>query len=733
MRKVTFTGFPDEELLIRLTQYGEVVQQSVNTPIGSAPSLSNDSAVVTENQSVLIDVLANDTPEGGEITAKQVVSGGGSVDITGGQQLQFDAPAGAGTSVLSYTVENEHGSETAEVTVTVVPSPTQTVVLSANRTTGTSPAGFFFSASAEESDFDVEDAYFDLRYKWTFSDPGYYTRHDSTDLPWGKYYDVDGLPVLVEDGSTPANGTFLGNDKNVAYGPHVAHVFDTPGIYTVTCEVQKRGQASVWQTMQIVVEDPDAVFAGTNTVCVSTAGNFTGAPAGATQVTSYAAAMTAIESGPEKRVLFRRGEAVGNTSAPSRSGGFDKLQFGAFGSGTPPTYSSGIRLEINADGETCLWGLDYSGPYDPTNPGSEPNTDGTTLVKNGFKTVWDMSFRGGNKLIWVNEVDTENVVIGNVYGTEWHDYGIFAERNLGNFGCCGVFMKQNVDTLIGPVKRGDAPAYQDHAPFRCSALIGPVCFNLMDLRSVGSWSGYFQPCLRVGRSPSYAGLNPEEASMDRIRAENGACLGTGNSGSDAYARKYVFDKVYNILMPDSRDTFCGPGVSGMHYRNIVMVIPNTPKLIGNLRYWVERTAPNNPDNNVDAANIGEYGVTLMNSTMIDLRSDFTMSFDVDSMSDFAFFREENNVVYTPNKSDPTSTSSEPLDLTKMFEWTYPGVREVGEDFNSRFDITGARGGSAFYTPQSGSNAYKTASGDYIAVDDFFGRVRDADTSKGAMG
>ena len=81
--------------------------------------------------------------------------------------------------------------------------------LSVNRRAGTAPAGMFFSAVA--SGFDVEDPYFDLRYKWTFGDVGFYTRHDTDDLPWGKYFNVDGALVLVEDGSVPKG-------QNVRYG-----------------------------------------------------------------------------------------------------------------------------------------------------------------------------------------------------------------------------------------------------------------------------------------------------------------------------------------------------------------------------------------------------------------------------------------------------------------------------------------------------------------------------------
>lgn len=92
-------------------------------------------------------------------------------------------------------------------------------------------------------------------------------------------------------------------------GPVVTHVFDQPGTYVVTCYARDSSNNLSTEEVTITVTDPDVVFAGTNTICVSGAGDFTGAPAGCTQVTtSVVNTALAGTSWYGKRVLFRRGE-----------------------------------------------------------------------------------------------------------------------------------------------------------------------------------------------------------------------------------------------------------------------------------------------------------------------------------------------------------------------------------------------------------------------------------------
>jgi hypothetical protein len=618
--------------------------------------------------------------------------------------------------------------------------------LSVNRRLGTAPAGFFFGARAVG--FGVEDPYFDVRYRWSFSDPGWYTRHDTEDLPWGKVYDVDGRTVVVEDGAVPDGRAvrFLGNDRDVAFGPHAVHVFARPGEYVVTCEARRRGHAPLRETLRVAVEDPERVFVGPATICVSAAGDFRGAPPRALHVATFADAVRLArqQASDSVRILFRRGERHATPSGrrdreAARQGHLERLHWGAFGDGPPPVWGPhNVFLEAAQGGEAAIWGLDYEGPYRADDPwGADPRGREALHARGrAFTTVWDCAMRGGDTLITLGR-DAADVVVGNVSGTDWHNYGMFANRGIARVGLCGVWLKQNPEAVIGDDVKGEEtpPFYQDHAPFRCSALGGPVAFNLCDLRSVGSWAGYYQPCLRIGRSPNRSGPLVEEAVMDRLRGENGGMLGTGNSGERAYPRRYLWDKIYSIHANESGGSGAvfSPGVSGLCYRNVIVVVPDTPRIGGGrIDRWIRR---GDPGKTRDMPEIGQMGLRLANCTLVDLRSaahfDGAMTlWDADDLAAFGFVRVDGNIVYVPNREDPTETHDAPLDLSVMWQVTNDGMRYREDPFAAIFATD--PGAAAYYSPLPASPAFADAAGDTVPVDDFFGRVRGAATSRGAI-
>ena len=634
-----------------------------------------------------------------------------------------------------------------------LPPPSGAAVkLQVNRRVGTAPAGFFFSAVASgfedgKADF---DHYFDVRYKWTFEDAGWYTRHDSEDLPWGKYYEVDGKVVLVEDGRRPAGKSvrFLGNDKNVAYGPHVVHVFDRPGTYNVRCEVQRRGVGPLQsEPVQVVVEKADEVFAGPATVCVSPSGNFEGAPERALKVARLAEVGPIAAAGGEYlRVLLRRGEhhaVAKDTPDLKRSGGFRRLMYGAFGTGADPTWGP-YRIKTDTNGpagnEFVIWGLRRAGVYDPTDPWNT-SLDTENAIDGGnaeFTTIWDCEFSGVRTPISFSG-DAKNAIVGNTRIRDWHNYGVYSNKGIGYSGFCGVWIKQNAKAVIGPNKGENvAPFYQDHAPFRCSALNGPVAWNLADLRSVGSWAGYYQPCLRIGRSPyDNANIVIEEANMDRIRGENGSVCGTGAS-KYAVARRYLWDKIYNVVANESggNSAMISCVVSGPHFRNVVGVLPNTPKLGGGrLRYWFRM--PAETDNLHES--IAQFGVHLYNITYVDLRQaaldDVVMTVGSNEGAMLVMgdkLEMANNLFWVPDPARRDHViSAGPLDVSVLWNVTNEGVRYQNDPFAAiygyppdtaaRYQLLPAAAGVGTADPAC-----------RIAFDDFFGRPRPEKASPGAL-
>ena len=206
----------------------------------------------------------------------------------------------------STTTNNTNTPSAGGIVLSLVPA----------RTSGVAPLAVFFDASAT-TDIGVTDRPFhDLEYTWSFGDPS---------------------------SGTWASGAQPGvSSKNSATGPVVAHVFETPGTYTVTLTAFD-GANTATTTTNITVQDPDVVFAGTNTICVGatalpTAGTG-GCPAGAIAISTnnFAASINTYQA-TNKRILFQRGDTFSvPTSAAITSTGPGIL--GAFGTGAKPYIS----------------------------------------------------------------------------------------------------------------------------------------------------------------------------------------------------------------------------------------------------------------------------------------------------------------------------------------------------------------------------------------------------------
>jgi PKD repeat protein len=162
----------------------------------------------------------------------------------------------------------------------------------ASRTTGVAPLYVFFDATAlpdiaQPAVVSGRREYADLKYQWDFGDPNAGT--------WG----TDGLA------------------KNLATGYVAAHVFENPGTYTATVTVTTATGTDQKFNVNITVDDPNVVYAGTATTCVSTGSTFDGCPSGAQQVTTtdFNQLQNYVASG--KRVLLRRGDTWASTGSAS--------------------------------------------------------------------------------------------------------------------------------------------------------------------------------------------------------------------------------------------------------------------------------------------------------------------------------------------------------------------------------------------------------------------------------
>jgi hypothetical protein len=184
-----------------------------------------------------------------------------------------------------------------------------TVAASASRLSGTAPLYVHFDGTATAAATLTDYPFHELDYSWDFDDVG------AGSWTYG-----------------------INTDKNKAYGPVAAHVFETAGTYTVTLSVTDGDQTSTNgdNPITIVVADPDTTFAGTATVCVSNDTDWTGAPSGSNNVTSSDFdAMLVAHGGAGKRVLFKRDDTF-SCSAQTTISGVGPYTVGAFGSGAKP-------------------------------------------------------------------------------------------------------------------------------------------------------------------------------------------------------------------------------------------------------------------------------------------------------------------------------------------------------------------------------------------------------------
>lgn len=139
-------------------------------------------------------------------------------------------------------------------------------------------------------------------------------------------------------------------------GPCGGHVYETPGTYTAKVWCYD-GQSFSLKSFTITVTDPDVVYSGTNTICCSTSGDFSGAPSGASTqtVANFQAAMAYVATG--KRVLLQRADAWQSTANHNLSGTISGAQIGSFGTGTKATVTkTGAHswITINSSGISGL-------------------------------------------------------------------------------------------------------------------------------------------------------------------------------------------------------------------------------------------------------------------------------------------------------------------------------------------------------------------------------------------
>ncbi len=212
--------------------------------------------------------------------------GGGTVEPDG----RYTAPATNGTyHVLAASSADPTKSATA--TVTVSPPPDGAPMNAANRISGVAPLAVFFDAVDTTSEgatwpfvwtsgvmqpSDMEGAHF----SWDFGDPG------------------------------SGSWSTTGKSKNTATGYTAAHVFETPGTYTVSLAVTDTAGTVATYVQTITV----SAFSGT-THWASAAG--TGDGTSEATPSSFSAGWSWVNAGANRRLLLKRGDTFSVGDSPT--------------------------------------------------------------------------------------------------------------------------------------------------------------------------------------------------------------------------------------------------------------------------------------------------------------------------------------------------------------------------------------------------------------------------------
>ncbi len=227
--------------------------------------------------------------------------------------------------------------------------------------------------------------------------------------PLGVFVDLTGVTYtgtstafhdlrFVTNWGDPSSGNFSNGkqmSKNISYGAVGAHVYETASTYTVATRIFN-GLAEVEVVYSnVVVTDPNTVFATTNTLVVSASTDFTGKPTGARELTEtdWENIVTYARSGgpeaPYHRILLRRDDVfVANASAGHGIANFaGPAILGAWSTGVLPTVSSTVTAAGTANILTIaankwrVMDINFTGPGGADAPDYQGiSTDGVTNI-----------------------------------------------------------------------------------------------------------------------------------------------------------------------------------------------------------------------------------------------------------------------------------------------------------------------------------------------------------------
>jgi hypothetical protein len=259
-----------------------------------------------------------------------------------------------------------------------------------------------------------------------------------------------------------------GTSRNAAHGPETGHAFHAVGAgsYTVTLYVTEGGIETSVATLAITVNAADTVYTGANTFCFSNTADFTGAPAGATQITTSSFDTAWANAATGKRLMFKGGDTFTCSAsvAKSTSAVIDNLMLDSFGTGKAIIQSSitsgGAIIDMGAasaftNKNHTIRNLRFQG------------TQSATVSYSGI------SYHNYNEHLSI--ADNEFILINNAISANSNDLSIQTNITQPRFGI-GIHGNL-IDNLTTPLIYAPNGNMQIFASGKKFSILGNTCKN----------------------------------------------------------------------------------------------------------------------------------------------------------------------------------------------------------------------------------------------------------------
>jgi hypothetical protein len=556
------------------------------------------------------------------------------------------------------------------------------------------------------------------------------------------------------------------NNLNVSYSKMPAHVYKSPGSYTITTHVYELDGTFVGtDTQAVTVSDPDTVYSGSRTILVDPAGVGDSSTYPSSQVaTTLSAALALVNNEASTHRIFIKAGASLDIDADMVLGStYPNVYIGRYGGTTPYTLnlsSTFVANETNGTGDLfylagsfdsdfVIWGGEAIGDWDDeTETGKQFNCisiEGTNdtrrvLIHDMLLDGWAITVEGKP-----GSNDKVAVCVHDTQISGWGNYGIVTESDEGYWSVIGSRIESSENAMMGGFdKNFDA---NQHGPIRSFAC-ERVLLDATEFFSRTTWVSNLvsQPCIR---GKAVAGSKRIKYVVTRCSLEGGGNLYTTDVPNGSITLSDADTLVEKNLMVGSAWTynFIALRIGGVTVRNNILIMPNVPRITtetgGNIIGWdtaFSAQSAGNPYSQSGSPNRFYNNTVLLLTNDTNLGGPNTLNLMEGTLYDVL----ENNAFDTPNSSG--SWGQEAIDVSTTQMATVGGTwvpkflgakwRDSGSNMGAQLTMDTAHATPSGIVwnmvPNASSPLVNDATTGKTALDDFYGVVRSGTRDRGAV-